>query len=399
MRYLLLFASLPLFAQFGDGLYLVPSTITDCQSGLGRTTVTWSPRFIPQSQVRVNSSQGTPLTGLQPSGAISTGYSITDGTVFYLTDADGKVLATAVARLNCQELAPAVRESFANNTYLPLQLGNRWVYRYTSPFSIGEYRTREVVALEEINGITWYVIRTREAHLATISLARYRVDEDGRVLRLDTNGEVIVRDPNAAKAESEVVTNVGTFADGRTTDARTGILSTERQTWVRGVGLVSQVNNTIGGSGGTWSNRMELVEATVGGVHQPGPAASISAGLERTKLAVSTRGVSNFPAPCFSVACFIPAADPPGTYKPCTFARLETRNFPSGNLVIMLRNESGQPVYEASFPSPPDGVTYTRIPLYSSPNEPFPPGRYQLAAILASGDTEVASTRIGIEIE
>ncbi|MBL8211386.1 MAG: hypothetical protein JNK87_11770 [Bryobacterales bacterium] len=397
MIYAIWLLSIPLFAQRGDAILLSPSTITECQKGLGSTTVSWQNSARQPALVRVNSPLGPVLNNSEPSGSIRTDYSIADGTVFYLTDTSGKVLEAAVARLNCQELSPAVRESFVSNTYFPLQVGNRWVYRNDSRISTGHYLTREVVSAEEISGRTWFSIRTG----GSTTLTRYRVAEDGKILRLEAGGEMVVLDPDSAQPVPLAVTNVGAFTDGRFHTYDT-LYETKGETFVRGVGLVRQWTAIRAGSNGGFSDGLELVEATVGGVHLPGPAATIAVGIERAKLPVSTRGVSNCAVPCYSPACFVPVADPPGTYKPCTFARLQTRNFPAGDIVVSLRNASGVTVFETKLRAPVDGVTYTRIP-FTEPvfrgNEPLPPGRYQLAAILASDEAEAAAATIGIDIE
>jgi len=107
---------------------ITPATITRCNSaGLGQATVSWSYPGPGLVQVRVLSPTGTAMTGLEPSqNSEMTGDWVSNGMIFVLVDASGNELARSAARVNCS--SPLL----ASNDYLPLQIGNIWVYQANS---------------------------------------------------------------------------------------------------------------------------------------------------------------------------------------------------------------------------------------------------------------------------
>jgi hypothetical protein len=170
----------------------------------------------------------------------------------------------------------------------------------------------------------------------------------------------------------------------------------------RGVGLLtSQGILETGSSGGFFTGRT-LVEAAVGGgaIHFTAGAAGLHVGMESLTLDVTGKNVTNCILPCYFVACGFgfPPPDPPGTYKPCARARVALENWPAdASRSVRLRFVAPDKtvLYDQPFSlvaAPGEVTLTTQIPLYSAPNQPYPPGSYQLTAATDDGSAQSAVT-------
>lgn len=360
-----------------------PTVITDCRDGLGRATLRWNDPAGRQLQVRVNGLNGTPLTGYDSSGAAETGYWVTNGMTFLLVDGGGRQLGQVTARVACSTISPALQAALASQPYLPLEVGNQWVYRVSNRAVTNDYIVWRVERTEESGGYTWFVI-SETGSSGGRSERRYRVEGDDRVYVGDAPIQALAVNGRLAS----INTAVGTLADALSytrfpSDGNifeTGVL-------VRGVGFVQRTQNLLAGSSGGLLNQLELVEARLasGAIVLKAPAPSIELGPIEQPLNVSGRKVPNCAVPCYFVACSLaPGTDPPGTYKPCTGVRVKASNLGSGTIGLRLTNEAGAEVWRIDVVNDtPAGewVRYERVPLYTAPNEPLPPGRYRLAAV------------------
>jgi len=392
-----------LWAQVAT-LTISPPVITECRAGVGRAVLSWqAPGPV---QVRIGSATGSPLTGLEPAeGSASTGDWVGDGMKFVLVSADGAPLAEAVARLDCGSALSLLSEGLERLGYLPLQVGNRWVYRNNSRFATSTYTTRTIVRTEEHGGETWYVAAAGGSEIM------YRADAGGRIFRW-SGGEELLLDPSAAprpgallKVESRrgrTATAFGWFP-AAVDYSRMESLSFERGTYVAGLGLLSSTASILAGSSGGFSNSAELVEARIGGrlwFRQPAPALELA--VESTSLEVTAKRVTNCAVPCYFVACgFAGSADPPGTYKPCFQVRAGLERQPAGVLELALVDDRERVATRVSVPVParPDDVVLYQMPLYAQPNRPFPAGAYRLTARFLAAGTETASASIAVRIE
>ena len=125
-------------------------------------------------------------------------------------------------------------------------------------------------------------------------------------------------------------------------------------------------------------------------------------GIESANLDVSGKHVTNCAVPCYFVACgFVPGADPIGTYKPCAQVHVSLLNWPS-NQSRAVRLQFVAPDGSAAFDqtlnlySAPESVLFYQLPLYSAPNQPLPPGTYQLSAQSADG---AAQASVAVKIQ
>jgi hypothetical protein len=385
-------------------LTIAPPVITECRAGVGRAVLSW--RAPGPVEVRVGDASGTALTGLEPAeGSASTGDWVSDGMKFVLVSAGGAPLAEAVARVDCGSALPLLSEGLERLGYLPLQVGNRWVYRNNSRLATSTYATQTIVRTEERGGETWYVAATGNSEIM------YRTDGEGRIFRW-SGGEELLLDPAPAprpgarlKVESRrgrTATVFGWFP-AAVDYSRGESLAFERGTYVAGLGLVSSTTSILAGSSGGFSNSAELVEARIGGrlwFRQPAPALELA--VESTLLEVTAKRVTNCAVPCYFVACgLVAGADPPGTYKPCFQVRVGLERQPAGVLELALVDDRERVAARVSSPAPerPDDVILYQLPLYAQPNQPFPAGAYRLTARFLAAGTETASASIALRIE
>jgi hypothetical protein len=178
----------------------------------------------------------------------------------------------------------------------------------------------------------------------------------------------------------------------------------ENGIFVRGLGLLSYTANLLAGSSGGFLDGAELVEARIAGkLIFRRPAASITLEAEKPVLDVTGRAVTNCAVPCYFVACgVVPGSDLPDTYKPCFQTRVRVEQAPRDSSVeLSVLDSSGVAVHSIRFPvgDPTDFLRYHQLPLYSTPNQPFPSGSYRVRArLLEPGGGEPASAVTGIEI-
>ena len=135
MRYFILLLSACLL-QAQPSVTLHPPVITDCDTaGLGQATVQWSDPGGGLVQVLVG-AVGVSFTGRVPaSGSSTTGVWVSDGMPFVLVDAAGNQLAGTTAHVLCSPSGGPVAAGLAAASYLPLDIGNRWIYLANSRFA------------------------------------------------------------------------------------------------------------------------------------------------------------------------------------------------------------------------------------------------------------------------
>jgi hypothetical protein len=354
-----------------------------CTEGLARAVVEWT---APQSpvQVRVGGLEGTPLTGLEEAtGRAETGDWVTDGMVFVLVYQE-RVIAQAAAHLACLG-GNALSEAQARLGWLPLQVGNRWVYRADDRLSTGNYTVWDVTGTREFNGRTYYELR---------GIGSLRSDEQGRVWRWAEGAESLYLDPttrrNAASVlpvdsvVNEIETDFGRFPGQANYQFMAGLRG-ETGSFVRGLGLVSRRGTLLTGSSGGFTDGLQLVEARIAGRlvyrrSEPGLRFSV----ESTRLDVTGRTAPNCAVPCYFTACYLaPGADPPGTYKPCMRVSFDAEQLGEEAAEVTLE-QNGTVLTRTQR----QGSGAVRLNLYGEQNRPVPPGRYSVAVKV--GDTRAA---------
>ena len=310
-------------------------------------------------------------------------------------------------------LVAATAGAHSNDKYLPLAVGNTWVYRVSNRSITNAYSTESVVRAQQVQNETWYVIQTVPGGREQF----WRWDEDGRLLRLNdaTSKPQLVLDPNAfadTLAQLPIVargipavTPFGEFKD--TLDYRTPIaLDQFSGRFAKGLGRVSESVYLIAGSSGGLSSLRELQEAVIGRKHFQASQPSMSISVEATRFDVTNKKATNCKVPCYFVACGIAGADLPDAYKPCFQGRTAFTLPASAADVeawIDLYNEQGKSVMTIKAPvpkgNPGESILYWRIPLYTGNGVLLPVGSYAVLAHIISGgdDIAVAWTRVVVE--
>lgn len=371
-----------------------PNPASRCNAdGYARVRVQWSTGG-PDAVVHIGDAAGTPFTGVSPaSGAAETGDWVTDGMKFVLTDAAGRELASAAARVVC--VAGAVPSS----SYFPLAVGNQWVYRIDSRAVTADYVTWRVTGVEEIDGLMWFVMKPGPAEWL-------RQDEQGRIwtrtvlpagvrqeLWLDpveNRGKLIIQNFSTGGLQDRI-----TY---RTADA----FSPESGTLERGFGLTGNSVTLNSGSSGGFVSSLKLLYVQINsGQTQPfselKPAMEL--GVEAFEFDVSGQGATNCAIPCYFVACGIAGADPPGTYKPCFQARLRISGENRGPALWQLLDSAGRQVFERQLPVPEEleeSILFRQIPLYGPGNVSFPAGEYVLRVQAGADGKRIMSAPIRI---
>ncbi len=287
-----------------------------------------------------------------------------------------------------------------SGSYFPLDVGDRWVYRIDDRQITASYQTWRIERVDQIAGAAYSVMAV-EGPGSIFAEFWFRAGSDGRVYILTGYGEHLFLDPSgqpASQAELQVEgkggpasTPLGNFPDTLNYQNNMGLIL-ETGTLARGVGLLTSSATMMSGSSGGFTQGRTLVEATVAGIRFPAVARSVQLGMESLDLNVSGKQVTNCAVPCYFVACgLVPTTDPPGTYKPCAQARVELANWPA-NLSRAVRLELLAPDGSAAYDQTVtldnasiESVIFIQVPLYSAPNQPLPPGTYQLAARTADG--------------
>lgn len=388
---------------------LHPSVITDCTAaGLGQTTVQWSDPGGGKVQVLVGSGR-VPFTGLgNPSGSAKTGIWVSDGLPFVLVDAAGSQLASVTAHLLCSPSGGPVAAGLAAASYLPLDIGNRWIYRTLSRFSPTSYAQWLVTDAQTVNGQLWFVIQVSSSDTQTGAGGQVlmRQGDGGRIYVLQNGQSVLWLDPNTPQdpsAQMQVTSRspqqnaLGNFADGLNY-TKSQSLSVETGTLVRGLGLTSSSANLLTGSSGGFTESTDLVEARIDGhLVFEASAAALQLSLEAPAFDVTDGKVTNCILPCYFAACGLggPQPDPPGTYKPCFRAGVKLGAAAGPNSVDLdILDAPGNVLAHATMSLLPDdqGRTegYHQMPLYTAPNQPFAPGTYRLRATAGTSSAVLA---------
>ncbi|MBK5290095.1 MAG: hypothetical protein JJE04_00180 [Acidobacteriia bacterium] len=389
---------------------VTPDPIVECnEAGLGRARILWDAPDAASTLIRVGASDGTPMnSATSPTGAASTGDWVTDGMLFFLIDASGKVLAQARANVTCGD---------SSRSMLPLAVGNQWVYQYSSRQITSDYQTWTVTRSQEVDGKVYYVLAIDGRENTA-----YRTAASGKIFVKGpadpASSERLWLDPGIPQdqsgilqitgAEPEATVPAGAFHNGNRFRTGGG-LEISMGVIVAGVGIVSRQTGLLAGSSGGFLNGIELVYARLGDrTVYSAPELSFSLSTDSHVLTLQPGKVTNCAVPCYFVACGLgPGADPPNTFKPCLRARLTLRNtsavplelmFPDSRIFeVELLRENGQAVYRRSsgaFPPEQPKVIYQQgethylqqVPLYSVPNQPIAPGRYTLSASIESMD-------------
>lgn len=349
-----------------------------------------------------------------PQGSTGTGDWAQDGMVFALTTADGQQLASTTARVVCQPSSAG--------SYLPLDVGNEWVYSVNSRTGTALYQTRRVERAEIINGTLYFIVSFRTGPpnfltaAATVAEVPYRTDAQGRVYYL-TSSEQLLFDPAGTTSGAQykvtstgrpIQSAVGNFADALEYDWF-NTLTDERGTYARGIGFVSSSTQMLTGSSGGFVESYTLVYARIGGnlvFATPAPGLELTA--ESRDLDVTGGRVSNCAVPCYFVACgLVPGADPPGTYKPCFQARARLQesvaSFATADAqirtVLFEMLDSASRVVSGASDTVTIGVGQLEAVVSHSIMLPTIPGQYRLRArILDSGNMETDSAVVAVKI-
>ncbi len=355
------------------------------------------------------------MTGLvRPTGSADTDEWVIDGLLFVLADATGQELARATAHVKCNPFPDPIGAALASSSYFPLQVGAEWVYRLNDRARTSDYLLVRVAGARLIGDQAWYSVLS-SVGAAPPTEVLYRADAQGRIFMLDFQGREVLYldptpnpDPTAAlkllNARGRPFRNaLGSFADSLAYTTFTS-LTQETGLLVRGVGRISSSTIMLSGSSGGFLTGVDLVYARIGGnIRFATPAISMTLSAESTDLDVSGGKVANCAVPCYFVACGItPGADPPGTYKPCFQTRVRLENLPvqdSTTLDLDLLDATGLSVFHTSAsvpsgPAQPDSIVISQIKLYTAPNQPIPPGKYniQAKAKLSTGSDAAVAT-------
>jgi hypothetical protein len=354
---------------------LHPPVITDCDSaGLGQATVQWSDPGGGLVQVLVGTA-GVSFTGRVPaSGSSTTGVWVSDGLPFVLVDAAGNQLANTTAQVLCSPSGGPVAAGLAAASYLPLDIGNRWIYLTNSRLATAQYVQWLVTGAQTVGGQLWFVIQVSSSGMQSTSSASFqmlmRQDSGGRIYTLQNGQAALWLDPNTPQdptAQLQVVGRgpqqnpLGAFADGLNY-SDFNVLTLETGTLVRGLGLTSSSTNMLTGSSGGFVQSMDLVEARIDGhLLFAIPVSSLQLSMEAAAL------------------------DPPGTYKPCFKAGVKLgAEASTASVDLSVLDASGNVLAQTTMSLIPDdgGRTegYYQMPLYTAPNQPFAPGNYRLSA-------------------
>ncbi len=396
-------------------LSISPGTIVDCSYGRGQATLLWS--HTAPVRILVGDRNGTALTGFMPppSGSATTGPWVSDGMVFVLVDEAGNELARATAKVSCGGSASAVDAALRAGGYFPLAVGNQWVFRRNDRLATSTYESWQITGTELIGEHTYFVVSPNGM--------RFRSDGNERIYVIQFPGaaEQLWLDPTSTPDPSALLKirnrsafsgPIGVFSDALTYETFMGGLIFERGTLVRGIGLVSSTASMMSGSSGGFDYSRDLVYARIDGklrFEVASPSLQLSA--ESRLLDVSGKAVTNCAVPCYFAACgLVGFTDPPGTYKPCFQARIGTEGLSGDDdgavADLDLIDGAGHSVYHTTLPitasdaASLQAVLFQQVPLYSTPNNPLPPGAYQLVArVKAPSGEEIASATLAIQVK
>ncbi len=166
--------------QAQPSVTLHPPVITDCNSfGLGQATVQWSDPGGGTVQVLVG-AKDVPFTGRVPaSGSAATGVWVSDGLPFVLVDAAGNQLASTTAQVLCSPSGGPVAAGLAAASYLPLDIGNRWIYLTNSRLATAQYVQWLVSGAQTVGGQVWFVIQVSSSGVQSSSMTQQMLMREG----------------------------------------------------------------------------------------------------------------------------------------------------------------------------------------------------------------------------
>ena len=388
---------------YGATLTISPAISYDCTGGDAVSTLTWSGASGPVD-VRVIKANGPSMTGLtNPAGSATTGQWVSDGLQFFLVDESGIVEATATATVRCGGSARTIETGLAQGSYVPLQVGNTWVYRVNNRVITNDYLVLTITGMQIVNGQTYYVVTQAYPGPATVTMM-LRGDNNGIIYQLNGSTETVYLDASSIPGRAPYTGLIGTFQDSLTVTASSG-LNMNTATFARGVGLASTQTNLLTGSSGGFSNGMDLVEARLDGVVLALPASRLSLAIDNPDLDLTNQKAPNCAIPCYFAACGIAGADPAGTYRPCVETRIESSYGVAHSVELQLFNPSGTLVYDTTADvAALGGLEYFRLPLYTSPGQSssftlLSPGVYKLAARMLIAGVEIGADSLTIRIE
>lgn len=225
---------------------------------------------------------------------------------------------------------------------------------------------------------------------------------------LTDTGEQVYLDPSSSAFQKTGYSGpLGAFNDALTENVFSG-LDFNSTIFVRGIGLASFMQNLDTGSSGGLVSALQLEEVRLNGIRLSVPAPSLSLAIENTVLDLTNKKAPNCPLPCYFVACQLapPGADPPGTYRPCAQARLETTGSPGDSIQLQLIDPTGAGVFSITAVTDAKGnsLQYIRVPLYTSAQQfsqnftLLPPGDYKLTGQLSKAGVEAASATINVQV-
>jgi hypothetical protein len=325
----------PLFlvslAASGATLTISPPVITNCTSGLGIATLTWS-GATGSPQIRVGQTNGPALSGiLGASGSANTGLWVSDGMSFYLVDQTGFLEASATAQVKCGSAVPTVDQGLASGSYFPLAVGNTWVYKYNDRTVTASYVVQSITGQQVMGGQLYYVLSLTSPGPPT-TVALLRADSNGVIYQYTSSGDQVYLDPTSAGATS-YSGPLGVFNDAiKPPGQLVGSLLLNTSIYARGIGMVSFQSMLETGSSGGFTEGLDLVDVQVNGFHLSVPAPNIVL----ARKPASRRRVHRPDTPCCS-NCSIPGAKrcsraqrnrhPPriSTISGCRFTPVKTR--------------------------------------------------------------------------
>jgi hypothetical protein len=377
-------------------LALDPPVIYDCAGSVGKATIRWT-GAAAGSRIEIGPGRALFSQPHASSGSMATEAWVSDGLEFRLTTADGGVQATVVAQVACgTRNVPA--NGLVTESYFPLQIGNRWVYRRDNRFRTADYVTWQVGGVRSIGGRVYATLLADGSLIALL-----REDAEGTIWRFtgteQNPSEAVFLNPRAA-THAPYRSEFGSYADAATA-VETATLLRDTRTFLRGIGLAASRQDLLTGSSGGFTEGLRLIEFHLAsGPRVAATEARITVSAGRTLLNVTAREVDNCVIPCYYTACGIGSpVDPVGTYKPCVRTRVEASAEGDAWTEVVLMNASGQAVFRSPVVATSgDTVRFVQVPLYSEPNHPLPSGTYTLVGRSGQGSTELGVAGLRVEI-
>jgi hypothetical protein len=402
IRSLFLFAALTSAAT----LTVTPPFISDCTNGLATATINWS-GATGLVQIVVGKLPGIVMTGLLgASGSAVTGPWVTDGLPFYLIDQAGNIEASATAQVSCGSTPRTIDQGLSGGSYFPLAFGNTWVYKYNSRLVTASYITRSITGTQTIAGQNYFVL-TETSGSPPFTVALLRAASDGVIWQNTSSGDVVYLDPNASGSQKTAYSGpLGAFTDAITTTAVQFSLVKTTSIFVRGLGFANSQSTMLTGSSGGFTDGLDLVDVRIDGVHLVVPAPKISLSIENATFDLTNKLAPNCAVPCYFAACGLaPSADPPGTYRPCVQARIDTNTALNGyTVLVQLLDPKGTAVFQNFIQvGTTSSLNYVRLPLYTAVSTTtqftlLPPGDYTLAGNILNASVPQATSSITIHI-